>query len=333
MEKIEALCATCNLGRIKGTIQQVSGGLLHTMYHVCTEQGEYAIKWLNPDIMKRPDAMQNMINSEQIAHKFLGVVPLIAAKSFGGRHVIESGGDYYLIYDWLEGRSIFVPEITEYHCTQIGRILGQIHSANAEVRGVMPNTEARGIYDWDTYLNLAGNQQAECYHVLKQNLDRIKRIDETIVRYQQEILQNQVISHRDLDPKNVMWNQGQAYLIDWEAAGYVNPFQELLEVLNYWIADKEGNYQRKYFDALLSAYMENCKVSGVNWEAVMACSFDGMLGWLEYNVKRALGLEGSKKEDCMEGNNQAEATIEELKKYELQISLLMQWIKDAIKGL
>ena len=128
MKKIEALCATCNLGRIKGTIQQVSGGLLHTMYHVCTEQGEYAIKWLNPDIMKRPDAMQNMINSEQIAHKFSDVVPLITAKSFGGQHVIESGGDYYLIYDWLEGRSIFVPEITEYHCTQIGRILGQIHS-------------------------------------------------------------------------------------------------------------------------------------------------------------------------------------------------------------
>lgn len=330
MKKIEELCATYNLGQIKDAIQQVSGGLLHTMYHVCTEQGEYAIKWLNPDIMKRADAMQNMINSELIAHKFLDIVPLIAAKNFDGRHVIESDGDYYLIYDWLEGRSIFVPEITEYHCMIIGRILGQIHSANVEISGVMPNEETRDMYDWDTYLNLAGNQQAECYDALKQNLGRIKHIDENIVKHQKEVLQKQVISHRDLDPKNVMWNQGQAYLIDWEAAGYVNPYQELMEVFNYWISDNAGNYQRKYFDALLCAYMENCKVSGVNWEAVITCSFEGMLGWLEYNVKRALGLEGSKKEDCLEGNKQAESTIEELKKYELQANLLMQWIKDAI---
>ena len=54
----------------------------------------------------------------------------------------------------------------------------------------------------------------------------------------QEVLsQNLVISHRDLDPKNVLWHGEEALVIDWEAAGYVNPYQELLEVINYWADD------------------------------------------------------------------------------------------------
>ncbi len=32
-----------------------------------------------------------------------------------------------------------------------------------------------------------------------------------------------VVSHRDLDPKNVMWYQDIPFFIDWEAAGYVKP--------------------------------------------------------------------------------------------------------------
>ena len=51
--------------------------------------------------------------------------------------------------------------------------------------------------------------------------------------------QTMVISHRDLDPKNVMWNGSEPLVIDWEAAGYVNPYQEFLEVLNYWADDGE----------------------------------------------------------------------------------------------
>lgn len=47
----------------------------------------------------------------------------------------------------------------------------------------------------------------------------------------------QVISHRDLDPKNVMWDGMNPYLIDWEAAGPVNPYQEFLEVALYWVDD------------------------------------------------------------------------------------------------
>ena len=58
----------------------------------------------------------------------------------------------------------------------------------------------------------------------------------------------------------------------------------------------------------------------------MACSFDGMLGWLEYSIKRALGMEGSEAKDRQEGMQQTKGTILELKKYENQIEQLKEWM-------
>ena len=66
---------------------------------------------------------------------------------------------------------------------------------------------------------------SEVLEVLQENIADIMRWDRNVVTGLYEASQNQVISHRDLDPKNVMWKNDAPYIIDWEAAGYVNPFQ------------------------------------------------------------------------------------------------------------
>ena len=326
MENIEKLCQSYHLGKLKGEPDMITGGLMHRMYHVSTDQGEYAVKLLNPDIMKRPEALQNMINSETVSNALKDVVPLVAAKCFDGKCIIELDGSFYVIFDWIEGKSVFVPDILEHHCAQVGRVLGKIHTANIKVDSIEKNHGIRGEYDWKMLLEKAEQCNTECYSVLQENLVDIMRWDNHVVSALSEVSQDQVISHRDLDPKNIMWNNDELYIIDWEAAGYVNPFQELIEVLNYWISDETGKYNKAKFDALMQAYTENMDIGNVNWDAVMACSFDGMLGWLEYSIKRALGMEGSEAKDRQEGMQQTKGTILELKKYENQIEQLKEWM-------
>lgn len=60
---------------------------------------------------------------------------------------------------------------------------------------------------------------------------------------------------------------------------------------------------------------------------VAAKCFDGMLGWLEYSIKRALGMEGTDVKDRQEGTQQAKGTIWELKKYEKQMEQLKEEIE------
>jgi Ser/Thr protein kinase RdoA (MazF antagonist) len=327
-EQINKFCEKYNLGSPAEEPVMVTGGLMHKMYHVTTEQGRYAIKVLNPDIMQRPDALQNMIHSEIISNKLSDIVSLVAAKSFDGKHIIEFERYYYLVFDWLEGSSVFAPGITVDHCKQIGSALGKIHAAGITVPDIKREEDSRKAYAWNLFLEEVQKQKEECFRFFTDNLPDIIRWDRDVTESQRELLKDQVISHRDLDPKNVMWKDGLAYIIDWEAAGYVNPYQELVEVLNYWITDEEGKYNRQKFDAIMQAYAEHMNMGSVNWEAVLKCSFDGMLGWLEYNIKRALGLEGSSSLDKQEGRQQVAGTINELIRYQEQTDILRRWIEE-----
>ncbi len=331
MKKIEKLCENYNLGNLKREPEMVTGGLMHKMYHVSTDQGEYAIKLLNPDIMKRTEALENMINSEIVSNALISVIPLVAAKNFEEKNIIEFDGSFYVIFDWLDGKSIFVPDISEYHCEQVGRILGKIHAADIKVDSIEKSRNSRDEYDWNMLLEKAQQCNPEYCLVLQESLADVIRWDKHVVSSLHEVSQNQVISHRDLDPKNVMWKNNEPYIIDWEAAGYVNPFQELIEVLNYWIPDETGQYNKVKFDAMIQAYTENINISNVNWEAVLNCSFDGMLGWLEYSIKRALGMEGTDAKDRQEGMRQTKGTVYELKKYDNQMKQLKDWINEYVR--
>lgn len=52
----------------------------------------------------------------------------------------------------------------------------------------------------------------------------------------------------------------------------------------------------------------------------------GMLGWLEYNVKRALGIEASDDKEVKLGEEQIKGTIKELYAYQKKVELLRGWM-------
>lgn len=64
---LKKLIKECGLGEVIGDITPVSGGLMHKMYRVDTTTGTYAVKCLNPEIMKRPGVMDNYARADNIA--------------------------------------------------------------------------------------------------------------------------------------------------------------------------------------------------------------------------------------------------------------------------
>lgn len=343
-EILTCLCDKYTLGKIICDPVAVTGGLLHRMYHVTTDQGEYAIKLLNPDIMKRPKAMSNMIHSERIAAHIAAYfahsaedlsaensVPVVAALEYSGQHLLSTcpldfGKDsltdtdppqYALAYPWLDARSLFVPEIGAGHCRKVGHLLGQIHHADFRIDEVEPETSTRSPYDWQGYLAMAREQKVSWLADYEAMLPDLFRWDQAAVDAMETVNAFQVITHRDLDPKNILWQGTNPLIIDWEAAGYVNPYQELLEVMNYWCRDKEGSYSTTLCHALLQEYIQFMDLQNADWEPVFACSYDSMLGWLEYTLKKGLGLEGNEA-DRSQGAQQLLDAYRELKRYDDQ---------------
>lgn len=64
--KIIRLFKQKGLGTVLPPITPVSGGFLHRMYRVNTADCSYAVKHLNPEIMKRPTAMENFRRAEAL---------------------------------------------------------------------------------------------------------------------------------------------------------------------------------------------------------------------------------------------------------------------------
>lgn len=333
--EIGELVQRLGLGELQREPSEVKGGLLHKMYRVTTSKGVYAVKVLNSEIMKRPTALRNTVNSEKIAAAFTEILPVVAAMEVQGKQIHELDGSFYMVFPWVEGRSVFPGEINEKHCGAMGDILGRMHRADIALDGVEPEAGETEAFPWDAYLQTAKEQE-------KQNIQEsqdlnwlpqyekavsdIKAWNQAACEAQETLAQTQVLSHRDLDPKNVMWNGAEPLVIDWEAAGYINPYQEFLEVLNYWADDGEGGLVRSYFDALTAAYGTYMSLANVPWDAVFAGSFSGMLGWLDYNVKRALGIEASGEEEIRMGVEQVVGTIDALYAYCDKVKQMQEWL-------
>lgn len=347
-EILTRLCKKYALGKIQGEPLPVTGGLLHRMYHVVTDQGEYAIKLLNPDIMKRPKAMDNMINSERVAaliaayfaHGTADSMPVVAALKCGGQHLLStcpSAPDedhipaadppqYALAYPWLNAHSLFAPEISVAHCQKLGCTLGRIHHADFQLEGMAPKASARPLYDWQGYLAMSREQEVPWLADYEAMLQNLSRWDRAAVDAMESVNSFQVISHRDLDPKNVLWQGTEPRIIDWEAAGYVNPYQELLEVVNYWGRDESGHYAPDLCRALLREYTQHMDLQKADWTPIFACSYDNMLGWLEYTLKKSLGLEGDG-QARIQGPGQLLAAYGELRQYDAQTKILREFLQ------
>ncbi len=330
LSKLESLCNIYSLGEIITSPEVVEGGLLHKMYKVVTTKGSYAIKKLNPTILKRYGVIDHLINSEKASRCFAQSVPVIAAKEFENKTLLHMSDDYYMVFDWIEGKSIFIPNITVEHCIKIGEVLGKIHQLDICLEEIEKNTAEKEFYQWKYYLEKCTGCKSKWYALFRKEFHNIVAWNESVIEASSILTERLVISHRDLDPKNVLWNDGTPYIIDWEAAGYVNPYQELIEIINYWTDDGNGNIDIDKFDALLNEYKKYVNLENVEWDMILAGGYDGMLGWLNYNLKRVLRIEGTSEDEVKIGEEQVEATIVELKKYKDKVSVLKQWLSRAV---
>ncbi|WP_078379938.1 phosphotransferase [Sutcliffiella halmapala] len=326
------LCNALQLGELDSVPKAISGGLLHRMYAIETTQGKYAIKALNPQIMLRSGAMQNYINSERIANFVANNISAIPAEKFNGVVIQKLDAQFYLVFDWIKGDSLNSNEINSVHCEKIGVILADIHKT--DFSGLSINYDYilnEKLIDWNYYLQKGQENSIEWVNLLLENIDNLIGWNTKAIKAGKLLVSNMVISHRDLDPKNVMWNnQDNPVLIDWESAGYINPMQDLIETAIYWSQNEIGSIDKERFFAFIGGYKKRNEILHADWRIVLANGFLGKLGWLEYNLKRSLWMECTDDEEQQMGTTQVTGTIHEIRRYADIILELEDWLNNEL---
>lgn len=316
---LEKICCEYNMGALIQEPIRLKGGFMHKMYSLFTNRGKYAVKLLNPYIMRREDAMNNYRTAEAFETMLERTdIPILPALTFDGKKMQCMDGQYFYLYEWYEGKALKSEEITTYHCEKIGGILAGIHGLKLEKcneagKEVGPEFREEKYerdelhIDWDGYIEKLAAKNSELSELLRESRDLLYESQDKGNEAIKNLTTTVAICHNDMDSKNVLWNGEECRIIDLECLSYGSPVMELYELALCWSGYEVCNIDFALFQSFIRAYEKAGGTLPKNWETVYY-SNNGRLEWLEYNIKRALGIECSEEEIEL-GAEQVKETI------------------------
>lgn len=288
-DKIQKLMLQNDLGA-EITVQKIAGGLSHNMYRVATDKALYAVKQLNPAVMCKKEAYRNFVFSEKTARvaKKNGINAVCALR-FRGKVVLKEEDSFFMIFDWVNAQTLSAEQVQDKHCEIVGQTLAKLHNINfRKQKNIKPKNAQTEPFDLDKYLSSAKEQGKPFAQRLQNNMELLSTLRQLSAAATNNLNNDLVVSHRDLDRKNVMWQSFTPFLIDWEASGSIDPALELVQVAWYWAGGDVESLDLQKFETLIKSYVEEYrgKICADHADLVYA-NVRPKLDWLQYNLQRA----------------------------------------------
>lgn len=279
---------------------------MHKMYKLETTTGTYAVKLLNPTIMKRPDALGNYQRAEKLESVLQqNNIPCVPALEIDGRKMHCVDGQYVYIFNWVNGKSILWENLTKEHCETAGNLLAKIH----KIEQTNEPFETDKIHvDWDAYIARSKENCPEIATALAKHRDLLYTAQEQYNQAIRSMPSITTICDGDMDCKNILWVDDKPLLIDLECLDYGNPYWEMFRLALDWSGDVICKINFEYLNAFLSAYRQEFGELSIDLSSLYGLGF-GWLDWLDYNVKRALMLECEDEEERRLGIEQVLGTL------------------------
>lgn len=298
-QHIQQLCAQLQLGVPALPISSVQGGFHHRMWRLQTDQGLYAIKQLAADTdLANPLVIAHFNFTESVAETFRAYgIRAISALHQQGKYLQLLDNNAYLVYPWSEAKGLDINQRSQQHALEVARMLAVMHCADIELAA--PDAAA---IDFDQQqkiidvvqrcVQLQVSYAAELAVKLPEFLQMASASSEAMP----VLAQHLVISHGDLDQKNVLWDSdSHALVIDWESAGKLNPTYELLQTALEW-SGITRHFDSGLFESFLLAYQQ---AGGIIDRACVQPAFQCILGdwlnWLLYVVDRSANSDNPRK--------------------------------------
>lgn len=312
---------------LTGAPVPIEGGFTHKMYRVETRQGTYALKLLNGSIMRRETALDNFAKAERLERMLeQRGIPILPALKINGRKMQEMDGEYFYLFEYYDGKPLRAEEVTPYHCERMGEVLAAIHGTDR--KDADEEYKPMSI-DWDFYLSALERTDRRLFEMLSSCYALLTESQENANRARKRLPGVLAVCHNDMDRKNVLWNGRDFRIIDLECLSYSHPAVELMELALCWSGFEECQIDFRRFEAFLRGYSSAGQTLPTEWETLID-SNTGRLEWLEYNLKRVLGMDCGD-DERQTGTGQVEETLRQIRYYaKMREQILERCPKNAI---
>ena len=314
-EIISELIKKCNLGSLLEPPKKIEGGLLNKMFKVSTTKGNFAFKLINPEVVKRKDGIKNILFTEKVSNiAKLNGIKCISAIEINNELIHSINDKYFLIFDWFDGRPINESELTEDKIKTIAKELCKLHKIEYNnLKNECDITYELDEINFDFYLSKIKDKNI--YNLVKEIKNRFSNLDKESIESLKKIKDKKVISHRDLDLPNVLWNsENIPVIIDWETSGWVNPTLEVIDTAWNWAGGKDFFDKNKY-----SIFVNTYEKEGGNlddYEIAFKADYKAKLRWFEYNLKRITIFDFLDEEEKKLGEKEVLRSADEIIKFD-----------------
>ena len=275
------------MGEINFPVEPVSGGLMHRMYKVTTDKGAYAVKHLNAEIMKRPGVFENYARAEKIeAILEQNDIPMVPALVLGGKKMQSIEGNYFYVFRWQSGKITDWNHISGEQCYKAGNILGKIHGI--EPKNMEPEAPEISQINWQVYVQKAKEQNSLIAALLEEKQELFLYAERELNKARAALPAMRCLSNEDMDPKNIMWENGSPWVIDLECLDYGNPMAHAMVLALQWAGTVTESLDTDKLAAFFDGYLEAYDNGFRGYSELVGVAYN-WVDWLEYNIQRALG--------------------------------------------
>ncbi|GAA1518113.1 phosphotransferase [Kribbella lupini] len=200
------------LGTPVGPMVRVHGGYANRMYRLDTDLGSFAIKELNLADRRWTYHVDDVFRFEQTA--FAAGIPMPEPILYDDRT---------LVHRWVDGEKVPEAPVSAAYAFEVGEILARLHALDVE----WPHdaTEEPVARDWPELADRATTtgqpwaaelaSHVETFEAIAQFVDTCERPGPV------------VLTHKDIQPWNLLARDGRPVLLDWELSGKLDLSGEL----------------------------------------------------------------------------------------------------------
>lgn len=268
-----------HLGVPIAPMTRVHGGYANRMYRLDTDQGSFAVKELNLADRRSTYHVEDVFRFERAA--FAAGIPMPEP---------ISASHQTIVHRWVEGEKVPEAPVSAAYAFEIGEILARIHALDVEwTHGSIEDPIPR---DWPELAERAAATgqpwagelaaRVETFLAIAHFVDTCERPGPV------------VLTHRDIQPWNLLARDGRPVVLDWELSGMLDLAGELgSTALSLAKGPGFDDIEPAIFRSVLDGYVAGggaLPPSGPSWFVFM---IDGWLSFTRWNILRCLAGAGA----------------------------------------
>ncbi|MFI5707283.1 phosphotransferase family protein [Kribbella sp. NPDC051620] len=262
------------LGTPTGPMTRVHGGFANRMYRLDTDQGSFAVKELNLADRRWTYRVEDVFRLERAA--FAAGIPMPEP---------ISADQHTLVHRWVDGEKIPEAPVPEAYAFEIGEILARLHALDVE--WTEDSTEEPTPQDWPVLAQRAAQTNQPWAEELASQVDTFLAIAHCVDTCERP--GPVVLTHKDIQPWNLLARNGRPVVLDWELSGMLDLSGELGSTA-LSIAKGPGfdTVDPAVFHSVLDGYAAaggTLPPPGPSWFAYLIA---GWLGHTRWNILRCL---------------------------------------------